>query len=147
MKRQAWIFALMTMAAMTFATTLTAFANRRYSEREIREIARNNGYESGFREGREDRRDRRSFDFRRNHIFRDGMRGYREIFYFEDDYRQAFRQGFENGYRAGFYQGGNGWGWNNNFPGQNYRPWQNRWNWNNRRDCDLDERFGNRRRR
>ncbi|NOT63811.1 MAG: hypothetical protein HOP19_26650, partial [Acidobacteria bacterium] len=90
-------------------------------------------YESGFREGREDRRDWRSFNFRTNRIYREAMHGYRDVFEDEEDYRQAFRQGFENGYRNGFGRSGGGWG--NGWGG-------GRWD-----DCNVYDRYRNRRRR
>jgi flagellar biosynthesis/type III secretory pathway protein FliH len=116
---------------------MTAWADTRYSEREIREIAQRNGYEYGLREGREDRRDWRSYDFRRNRIYREAMYGYRDAFDDEEDYQQAFRRGFENGYRNGYGRGsgwGNGWG-------------RGRWDDWDRDNCNVHDRYRSRRRR
>ena len=138
MKRKIWLMIVLTTLMMTLMTGLTAFAHSRYSEREIREIAQRNGYEYGFREGREDQRDWRSFDFHRNRIYREAMQGYRDAFDDEEDYRQAFRQGFENGYRNGFGRGGagrgDGWG------GRRWDDWD-------RDNCNVYDRYRNRRRR
>jgi flagellar biosynthesis/type III secretory pathway protein FliH len=125
---------ILTALAMTLMTGITALADSRYSEREIREIAQRNGYECGFREGREDRRDWRSFNFRFNRIYREARYGYRDAFDDEEDYRQAFRRGFENGYRNGYGRGGNGWG-------------GGRWDDWGRDDCDVFDRYRSRRRR
>ncbi len=137
MKRNTWLMIVLTtqiVMMMTLMTGLTALADSRYSEREIREIAQRNGYECGLREGREDRRDWRSFDFRRNRVYREATQGYRDAFDDEEDYRQAFRQGFENGYRNGFGRGGNGWG----------NGWGGNWD---RDNCNVYDRYRNRRRR
>ena len=137
MKRNTWLMMVLTtliVMTMTLMTGLTAFADSRYSEREIREIAQRNGYEYGLREGREDRRDWRSADFRRNRVYREATQGYRGAFDDEEDYRQAFRQGFENGYRNGFGRGGNGWG----------NGWGGNWD---RDNCNVYDRYRNRRRR
>ena len=143
MKRKTWIVMLLTMLTITLVASFSALADAPYSEREMRELAQRNGYEQGFSEGREDRRDRRSFDYRRNHIYREGTlgyRGYRGAFYRDDDYREAFRQGFENGYRNAYYQGGGGWGW-----GRDNDPWWGRDRYD-RDDCDVSGRPRNRRR-
>ncbi len=133
MKRNTWLVVVLTILLMALMTGLTAFADTRYSEREIRDIAQRNGYAYGLREGREDRRDWRSADFRRDRIYREAMQGYRDAFGDEEDYRQAFRQGFENGYRNGFGRSG-GWG-------------GGRWdNWD-RDNCNVYDRYRNRRRR
>lgn len=136
MKRTTWLMIVLTTLIMTLMTGLTALADSRYSERERREIAQRNGYESGFREGREDRRDWRSFDFRRNRVYREATNGYRDTFDDEEDYRQVFRQAFENGYRNGFGRSGTGWGGGGG-----------RWdNWD-RDNCNVYDRYRNRRRR
>ena len=137
MKRKTWLMIVLTtlmMTTMTLMTGLTAFADPRYSEREIRQIAQRSGYECGLREGREDRRDWRSADFRRNRVYREATQGYRDAFDGEEDYRQAFRQGFENGYRNGFGRGGSGWG-------------GGRWDNGDRDNCNVYDRYRNRRRR
>ena len=132
MKRKTWLLIILTTLVMTLMTGLTALADARYSEREIREIALRNGYECGFREGRDDRRAWRSFNFYRNRIYREAMHGYRPTFDNENEYKQAFRRGFENGYRKGYGRGG-GWGggrWNNS-----------RWNDWDRENRNVYDRF------
>jgi hypothetical protein len=133
MKRNAWFLITLASLVMTLMTSLNTFADDREFrsyDREIREMARRNGYQYGFREGR---RDRRSFDFRRNRIYRSGTAGCRGAFDCNDLYREVFRHAFENGYREAYYRGG--WGWDN--------PWWRRDRYD-RDDCDV---FGRPRRR
>lgn len=126
MKRKAWFLMMLTSVMLTLMTSLvTATDDRglRNYDREIRELARRNGYEHGYREGREDRRDRRSFDFRRNRLYREGTAGCRGPFDCNDLYRTVFRRAFENGYREAYYRG-----WNN--------PWWRPGRFD-RDDCDI----------
>jgi hypothetical protein len=65
--------------------------------------AASNGYKDGFDAGREDAREKRSYDPRRPKLYREGDRGYSGSSVSRDDYkrdyRDAFIQGYEQGYR------------------------------------------------
>jgi hypothetical protein len=67
-----------------------------------------NGYQDGLEKGREDSRDRDSFDPVRHSRYRSGDHGYNSRYGSKDAYRQVYRDGFEQGYREGYdqYRGG-----------------------------------------
>lgn len=70
--------------------------------------ALNNGVTDGYEKGREDARDRDSYDVRRHKWYRDGDRHYRNEYgprrQYEDLYRQGFREGYDRGYREWAYR-------------------------------------------
>ncbi len=65
--------------------------------------AYSNGVNDGYQKGREDARDRDSFDPRRHKWYRSGDHNYRNEYgprrEYENLYRQGFQQGYERGYR------------------------------------------------
>lgn len=121
-----------TMAMATLlvmlATSLPALAQR-YSEREIFQLGRRNGYDYGMRDGRSDRQEGRRYDPKRNRAYKDGKWGYREEYRHDGNYRDGFRDGFLAGYDAA-YNGRGGRG--------NRR--DDDWDRRDRRDDDWDRR-------
>lgn len=69
-----------------------------------------NGYRDGLEKGREDARDRDSYDPVRHSRYRSADRGYSSRYGPKDQYKLVYRDGFEDGYREGFgqYRGGRG---------------------------------------
>jgi hypothetical protein len=61
-------------------------------------IAFDNGYNDGLEKGREDSRDRDSYDPNRHSRYRSADRGYESRYGSKDAYRQIYRDGFEAGY-------------------------------------------------
>jgi hypothetical protein len=70
--------------------------------------AYSNGIRDGYEKGREDARDRDSYDVLRHKWYRDGDRDYRSSYgprqQYENLYRQAFREGYDRGYREWSYR-------------------------------------------
>ena len=66
------------------------------------------GVRDGYEKGREDARDRDSYDPLRHSWYRSGDRHYRGEYgpreQYRDLYRQAFRDGYDRGYREAFYR-------------------------------------------
>lgn len=60
------------------------------------------GYRDGLAKGREDARDRDSFDPVRHRWYRNGDRGYTNRYGSRDRYKLVYRDGFEAGYRDGY---------------------------------------------
>ncbi len=67
-----------------------------------------NGYQDGLEKGRDDGRDRKSFDPVRQGRYRSADHGYNSRYGSKDAYKQVYRDGFEQGYRDGYdqYRGG-----------------------------------------
>jgi hypothetical protein len=65
-----------------------------------------NGYRDGLEKGREDARDRDSFDPVRHSWYRSGNRGYNNRYGTRDDYKLVYRDGFEAGYAQAYRQNG-----------------------------------------
>ncbi len=67
-----------------------------------------NGVNDGYEKGREDARDRDSFDPQRHKWYRAGDRNYKSDYgprrQYEDLYRDGFREGYERGYREWSYR-------------------------------------------
>jgi hypothetical protein len=63
-----------------------------------------NGFRDGLEKGREDARDRDSFDPVRHSRYRNGDHGYERRYGAKDQYRLVYRDGFEAGYREGYGQ-------------------------------------------
>lgn len=82
-----------------------------------------NGYRDGLEKGREDARDRDSYDPVRHGWYRSGNRGYDNRYGTRDQYKLAYRDGFEAGYDQAYRQnGGNRNGSRNNNRGVQI-PW------------------------
>ncbi|HUF46245.1 MAG TPA: hypothetical protein VMM93_00450 [Vicinamibacterales bacterium] len=66
-------------------------------------LARDNGYRDGYLKGREDARDRDSYDPARHRWYRNGDRGYERHYgprpFYENAYRDGFRVGYDRAYR------------------------------------------------
>ena len=65
----------------------------------------NAGYEQGYAQGRDDRRDRLSSNYRRAFAYQDANYGYSGRYVAQDDYNYYFRQGFRDGYTDGYANG------------------------------------------
>ena len=65
-----------------------------------------NGYRDGLEKGREDARDRDSFDPVRHSWYRSGNRGYNSRYGTKDQYKLVYRDGFEAGYAQGYRNNG-----------------------------------------
>lgn len=69
--------------------------------------AYSNGTRDGYEKGREDARDRDSYDVLRHKWYREGDHDYKSSFgprqQYENVYRQAFREGYDRGYREWSY--------------------------------------------
>jgi hypothetical protein len=81
----------------------------------------NTGYNDGYDKGREDARDRDSYDPVRHSRYRSADHGYDRRDGSKEEYKQVYRAGFESGYEDG-YQGTNG-GRPDGRRGGNQRPW------------------------
>lgn len=70
--------------------------------------AYSNGVNDGYEKGREDARDRDSYDVLRHKWYREGDRNYRSNYgsrqQYENVYRQGFREGYDRGYREWSYR-------------------------------------------
>jgi hypothetical protein len=60
------------------------------------------GYEDGVEKGREDARDRDSYDPVRHRWYRSADRGYDRRYGSRDAYKQVYREGFQAGYDVGY---------------------------------------------
>jgi hypothetical protein len=65
-------------------------------------VAFDNGYNDGLDKGREDSRDRDSYDLNRHSRYRSADHGYEKRYGSKDDYRQIYRDGFRAGYDDAF---------------------------------------------
>ena len=65
-----------------------------------------NGYRDGLEKGREDARDRDSYDPVRHSWYRSGNRGYNSRYGTRDQYKLTYRDGFEAGYDQAYRQSG-----------------------------------------
>ena len=70
-------------------------------------IAFDNGYNDGVDKGREDGRDRDSFDPNRHSRYRSADHGYEKRYGSKEDYREVYRDGFRAGYNDAYRQTGN----------------------------------------
>ena len=70
-------------------------------------IAFDNGYNDGVDKGREDGRDRDSFDPNRHSRYRSADHGYEKRYGSKEDYREVYRDGFRAGYNDTYRQTGN----------------------------------------
>lgn len=72
----------------------------------INSVAYDNGYRDGLEKGREDARDRDSYDPVRHSWYRSGNRGYNNRYGTKDRYKLAYRDGFEAGYAVAYRNNG-----------------------------------------
>jgi hypothetical protein len=70
-------------------------------------IAFDNGYNDGLDKGREDARDRDSYDLNRHSRYRSADHGYEKRYGSKDEYREVYREGFRAGYNNAYRQNGN----------------------------------------
>ena len=151
MNRRTWITGVMATVLITAmgAISVPAQSRYRYSEREIWQLAQRNGYQYGVRDGRYDRQNGNSNDYKRSRAYRDGKWGYRHEFRHDETYRDGFRQGYMAGYREGYNQG-RGWDRGNNRRDDDWNRRDDDWNRRdddrNRRDDDWNRRLNNNRR-
>jgi hypothetical protein len=126
MKSKVWLSKVLMASLMMAVAAVGASAQdwRRYSERDIYQLAQRNGYRMGVREGRIDRRNNERFDYKRHRAYKDGKYGYRDEYRHDGNYKDGFRNGFAAGYRDGYN------GYNTN----------DRWDNNGR----YDDRYGDR---
>jgi hypothetical protein len=65
-------------------------------------VAFDNGYNDGVDKGREDVRDRDSYDPNRHRWYRNADRGYEGRYGLKDEYREVYREGFLAGYNESY---------------------------------------------
>jgi hypothetical protein len=65
-----------------------------------------NGYKDGYDKGREDARDRDSYDPVRHSRYRSGDRGYNRRYGSKEEYKHVYREGFLAGYENGYHETG-----------------------------------------
>jgi hypothetical protein len=65
-------------------------------------VAEQRGYATGLDRGRDDARNRRSFNPNNSSHYRDGDSGYRSEYGSKEAYRQAYRAAFRRGYEVGY---------------------------------------------
>jgi flagellar biosynthesis/type III secretory pathway protein FliH len=100
-------FATVAAAAVLLAAPMTLTAEQRIFGGRDRQIAVSRdayerGYREGVKQGEEDARRGRAFDYARDKVYRDGDRGYDQRDGSRAAYRDGFRSGFESGYRRGY---------------------------------------------
>jgi len=69
-------------------------------------VAYNNGYQKGLEKGRQDARDRDSYDPVRYKEYRNADNGYNSRYGSKDEYKLAYRDGFEAGYAQSYRANG-----------------------------------------
>lgn len=69
------------------------------------DTARNTGYRDGLDKGRNDARQRKSFNLDRHDAWKDADHGYRDSFGNKDQYKQIYRDNFRRGYEEGYRRG------------------------------------------
>jgi hypothetical protein len=69
---------------------------------ELRQTALNAGYNDGIKDGRDDRKHGRRYEFRDKSSYQKATRDYNSRLGDRELYRRYFRLAFENGYKAGF---------------------------------------------
>ena len=85
-------------------------------------VAFDNGYNDGLDKGREDARDRDSYDPNRHSRYRSADRGYEGRYGSKEEYRQIYREGFTAGYEDA-YRGSNVYGSDRRRTGGITIPW------------------------
>ncbi len=86
------------------------YGNGNYGYNNGMQVAEQNGYNDGLREGSEDRRTGHSFRPTEDDGYRRATNGYRDEFGSKDQYKQWYRQSYERGYRQGYNNNGGGYG-------------------------------------
>ena len=79
-------------------------------------VAFDNGYNDGIDKGREDGRDRDSFDPNRHSRYRSADHGYDKRYGSKDEYKEVYREGFRAGYNDAYRQSNTRRGSSSNFP-------------------------------
>jgi hypothetical protein len=74
----------------------------RYARSSAMSVPYQNGFRDGLEKGREDARDRDSFDPVRHSRYRSADRGYNSRYGRKDEYKLIYREGFEAGYRQAY---------------------------------------------
>ena len=69
---------------------------------QLRQTALNDGYNEGIKQGRDDVRHRRRYDFQRQGAFQKATKDYNSRDGDRELYRRYYREAYENGYKAGF---------------------------------------------
>jgi hypothetical protein len=69
---------------------------------QLRQTALNAGYNEGIKQGRDDVKHRRRYDFQRQGAFRNATKDYSSRDGDRELYRRYFREAYENGYKAGY---------------------------------------------
>ncbi len=69
---------------------------------DVRRVAASNGYQEGYRAGRDDRSRNDRRNYRNESIYRDATAGYRNEYGNIEAYRRYFREGFQRGYEDGY---------------------------------------------
>jgi len=77
-----------------------------YGNYGVNNVAYDNGYQKGLEKGRNDGRDRDSFDPVRYKEYRNADSGYNSRYGSKDQYKLAYRDGFEAGYSQGYRASG-----------------------------------------
>jgi hypothetical protein len=85
--------------------------------------AYDNGYRDGLEKGREDARDRDSYDPVRHSWYRNGNRGYNSRYGTRDQYKLVYRDGFEAGYAQAYRAAGGRYNTSRNRSGGIQLPW------------------------
>jgi hypothetical protein len=86
-----------------------AYPNRGYGDNGYRgtnRVAYDNGYQKGLEKGREDARDRDSYDPVRYKEYRNADKGYNSRYGSKDQYKLEYRNGFEAGYAQAYRANG-----------------------------------------
>ena len=79
-------------------------------------VAFDNGYNDGIDKGREDGRDRDSYDPNRHSRYRSADHGYEKRYGSKDEYKEVYREGFREGYNDAYRQSNTRRGSSSNFP-------------------------------
>lgn len=69
---------------------------------QLRQTALNAGYNEGIKQGRDDYRHRRRYDYQRQGAYQKATKDYNSRDGNRELYRRYFQEAYENGYRAGF---------------------------------------------
>ncbi|HVG34316.1 MAG TPA: hypothetical protein VM911_14700 [Pyrinomonadaceae bacterium] len=73
-----------------------------FDRNDLRQRALDVGYREGFRAGRDDNRNGRSFDYDDHDTYRDATAGYRNSYGDREVYRRYFQEGYRRGYDDGY---------------------------------------------
>jgi len=113
MLRKTRMAALVVVVTLTLSGLALAHDDNDYRDNSARQNGYQHGYSDGFRHGRDDREDHRSYNFHgedwehANHGYAEWMGSYGQ---FKKSYRDGYRQGYDAGFYAGGASRGNGFG-------------------------------------